>query len=100
MSTMKICKDCQQTLNREENFYKAGASYQSRCKQCHILKRREYKYNRVYEKKGRGWESYPEEKRNDIKKLFDDKVKPKEIKVKYDVCMPTVYKWKKICAQM
>ena len=101
MNTTKICKGCQQTLNREENFYKGGKdnqSYQSRCKKCHIAKRREYKYNRVYEKKGRGWDSYPEEKRADIKKMFDDKVKAKVIRVKYSVSLPTVYNWKKICA--
>ncbi len=103
MDTIKTCKDCQLSLNREENFYRGGNnnnSWQSRCKQCHIVKRRDYKYNRIYVKKGRGWNSYPEEKRADIKKMIDDKVKAKEISVKYLVSLPTVYKWRKLCANL
>jgi hypothetical protein len=94
---------CSKEMNREQNFWRGGrngGSFQARCKPCHVLQRQEYKYNRVTVKKGRGWPSYPEEKKVDIKRMLDEKVKPAEIKKKYDVSLVTVYNWKKICAAL
>lgn len=97
---MKTCKDCNQTLERESNFYKGGKynlSWQARCKSCHNSNRMSYALaKKVYVKKGRGWDSYPKEKKADIKQMFEQKIKAKDIAIKYSVSHPTVYKWKKI----
>ena len=97
---MKTCKDCNMSLERETNFYKGGknnSSFQARCKSCHNSNRINYALKKkVYIRKGRGWDSYSEEKKADIKQMFEEKIKVKEIALKYAVSHPTVYKWKKI----
>lgn len=98
---MKTCLGCGIAFEREANFFRAGKKltlFQPRCKRCHVIKRREYKDNRVYVRKGRGWSSYSDEKKADIKQMFVDKIKPPVIKEKYSVCLATVYSWRKSCA--
>jgi hypothetical protein len=95
---MKSCLGCSIVFEREAHFFRAGDTWQSRCKRCHVIKRRDYKDNRVYVKKGRGWASYSDEKKADIKQMFTNKIKPPVIKEKYTVCLATVYSWRKICA--
>lgn len=44
----KKCKDCQEVKPLDTDFYKAGPSWQSRCKRCHNKNRVNYKNNAGY----------------------------------------------------
>ncbi len=47
VESTKKCKQCGEVKEKEKDFYKAGTSYQSRCKPCHNKFRRNFKTNYV-----------------------------------------------------
>ena len=65
--TTKYCKQCD-IIKPIDEFYKAGKSYQSRCKPCHIIHRRELRQALPKKVRLNGFLALPEETRTDILK--------------------------------
>ena len=51
MTSNKQCKDCKRFKPLDTDFYRAGGSWQSRCKPCHNINRKNYANNHHYEKR-------------------------------------------------
>ena len=94
----KTCKDCQQTKPVSEYWTsRAGTQqYHSRCKKCHVTKRRQYAYNRKPRvKKLRGFEALDDATKEGILEMMnsESKVKKKDIAAKYHIPYPTYCQW-------
>ena len=65
---VKLCQTCDKVLPLNSGFYKAGNSYQKRCKSCHNKKRLDYPItsNQNYKPKQTGFKKLPEDLRNKI----------------------------------
>jgi len=95
---MKCCKRCLE-IKPITHFYKAGKSYQSRCKPCHNIFRKEnrqkYKLNHPLQTKqrGNGFKELPEETRAEILKYLGTMPLTK-LAIKFDLNCNTLRSWK------
>lgn len=68
---IKHCKGCDRELPLSE-YYKAGSTYQSLCKQCHNTKRIEYhKTHYQPHKKPIGFKALPEKTQEEVKNMLN-----------------------------
>lgn len=94
----KTCLSCKQILNREQHFYKAGASYQSRCKPCHIEYRKQFPFTRTksaYVPKPTGFAKLSPEKQEHLKSLISENKTFKELATLTDIKYATLLSWRK-----
>ena len=103
MNNMKLCKDCEKIQDLSE-FYKAGKSYQSRCKPCHNNKRKDWKNISKYVpriKKITGFRALDDELQKEILWKMSGRVSMKKICTQHDLNYSTFKRWKKdghLCA--
>jgi hypothetical protein len=96
MSGVKMCSNCQVAKNLEEDFYKAGKSWQRYCKPCHNARRLDYprqKAKRVLKLKG--FAKLSEEIQNNIKYDIYVRIAFTDIARKYDIKYSTLLSWKR-----
>lgn len=91
----KLCRMCNTVKELDEEFYKAGKSYQKYCIPCHNLKRYDYPHKYSYKKKPKGFLKLDEELRKKI--LYDISIRIcyKEIAEKYNLKYTTLLSWKR-----
>jgi len=89
----KYCKDCD-LIKEIHCFYKAGPSYQSRCKPCHIVHRKVNRRIQIAKKppKKNPFESLPQETQDGILKYWDTMPKS-TLARKFDIKPMTFYGW-------
>ena len=88
---VKQCCECKKVKTLDDGYYKAGGSYQKRCKICHNEKRLEYPMSRkAYEPKKTGFKKLPEDLQKKI--IYDVYVRInfKDIWKKYKTEYPTL----------
>ena len=85
LPNVKLCQSCNNIKPLDGGFYKAGNSYQKRCKLCHNKKRLDYPItpNKNYERKPTGFIKLPEDLRNKIIYDIYVRVNFKDITKKY-----------------
>jgi hypothetical protein len=96
IKNLKKCKGCGEVKDKATCFYRAGPSYQSRCKPCHIAIRRTYKQTpKVYVRKPTGYARLPPETQQLILEMYRKREKWKTIALKTGVKYATLLKWKR-----
>ena len=90
---MKYCKDCD-LIKPLTDFYKAGPSYQSRCKPCHIAHRKVNRRLQIAKRppKKNAFESLPQEKQDGILKYWGTMPKS-TLARKFDIKPAVFYGW-------
>ena len=86
MDTLKTCLRCEES-KPITGYYKAGAYYQSLCKQCHNSRRNEY-----YKKRPKGFLKLPIETQNNIRADLKTNKKTTVAK-KYNLSYSTLVRW-------
>ena len=93
MSQHKKCKQCLKILPTTE-YYKAGKSFQSRCKPCHNSHRLTYNGNkRIRPYKQTIINNLTKEQKDIINEYFKNKTSLKELAQKLNVNYSTVRVW-------
>jgi hypothetical protein len=93
---MKTCPDCEETKEKcTENFYRAGKSWQRRCKPCHNANRKQYRVKSTYVKKGTGFSKLPQETQEAIKLSISNKSTYKKIAQEHGIKYSTLCMWKR-----
>jgi len=98
MDETKKCIECLQIKPRSEYWCGAKGTNRliSRCKKCHVVKRREYAYNRPQrEKKLRGFAALDAEIQAGILEMMNQDPQPKKKAVadKFNIKYPTFCQW-------
>ena len=94
LSTDKTCKQCKQTLNKAEHFYRGGNnSYQTRCKPCHQI----YVMSLPSRRPNTGGKPFLTYKQEIIDYINADDKPPQELQLdlmsKYNVSKRTTQNW-------
>jgi hypothetical protein len=95
---MKTCIQCCEEKSKSEFWcaVKGTTRVVSRCKPCHVLNRRRYKYNRPSKprvKKVRGFAGLPEDVRAGVLEMMGEGAKKNAIAAKYDIPYPSFCYW-------
>jgi len=85
---VKLCVGCQEVKPLSTGYYKAGVSWQKRCKKCYLVK------TKKYIKKPQGFYKLDKEIQEKIKYDIYVRVNYKEIAKKYNIKYPTLLNWK------
>lgn len=88
----KCCKRCEEIKPITE-YYAAGKSFQSRCKPCHIIHRRENRQKLKTPKKT-PFQKLPIETQKGILKYLDTMTMPR-LAEKFDLNPHTLHSWKR-----
>ena len=103
--TTKYCKDCDEVKVRVEHFYRAGTSWQRRCKPCHNAHREKNRkakplVNRYipvdpahYKIRKNGFEMLPLETKQGVLKYLDT-MPLTTLAKKFDIKYNTLRSWK------
>ena len=83
--TTKQCPKCDQVKPLEGGYYKAGKYHQRYCIPCHNIRRYEYKFNRKYTKRPKGYNKLPEDLRKNIEFDLYKKISMVQICKKYPI---------------
>lgn len=95
MNSYKMCAACGEVKIIENDFYRAGASYQKLCKPCHNKTRRLYKKSpKIYVPRPVGVNKLPTDIKNGIIYDIHIKINCRKISEKYGVCYSTLLLWK------
>ena len=93
MST-KRCVECKEEKDKEECFFKAGTSYQSRCKPCHNAYRMTCA-RKPQPKSGSGINKLSTVEKTKLKEMIEAHKSIKDITAEFNMSVPGVYKWRK-----
>lgn len=94
--TTKKCIECLEDKPRSEYWCGAKGTDRliSRCKKCHLIKRREYAYNRPpREKKLRGFAAQDAETQAGILEMMNRGLKKKAVAKEFNIKYPTFCQW-------
>ena len=91
---LKLCCDCKVVKPLSGGYYKAGNSYQKRCKNCHNVKRSQYNNTSNYVKKPTGFKKLDSELQKKIMYDIYVRINFKDIALKYpEVKHQTLLLW-------
>ena len=94
--SVKLCQNCNEVKSLEDEFYKAGKSWQKLCKKCHNKGRYKYKLTpSKYIKKPKGFNKLDKNIRDGIIYDLHVKMNYKCIANKYNISYYTILNWKK-----
>lgn len=92
MTRQKYCKQCE-LVKPIDDFYAAGKSFQSRCKGCHVIHRRELRQAKPKKIRLNGFLLLPEETRTDILKYLNT-IPVSKLAEKFNLNKHTLTTWK------
>ena len=96
LPNVKLCVGCDEVKDLNTGFYRAGKSFQKRCKECHNKNRSNYSHNKkTKEKKVTGFLKLPEDIQEKIKYDLYVKISCKKICEKYGLNYITFVRWRK-----
>jgi hypothetical protein len=93
---VKLCCDCNEVKLLETGYYRAGKSWQKRCKLCHNKGRYDYKMSmKNYVPSPKGFTKLTEDTQKKIIYDIYVKINYKKIAIKYNLKYPTLLSWKR-----
>ena len=93
MDNMKLCKECNEVKNMENDFYKSGKGFQTYCKKCSNKKRTQYPIKSYYVKRAYGFNKLDDETKKNILYDLSIKLSCKEVAEKYNIKYQTFCLW-------